>query len=73
LDHAKAQSIQYQQVIDQAKGVYAAWDAMAENFAKGWDYNAYKQQQQSIDDARQVLGAHPKNNAVCCFLHSLQD
>src|SRR5229473_2045625 len=23
--------------------------------------------------ARQVLGAHPKNNAVCCLLHSLQD
>jgi hypothetical protein len=23
--------------------------------------------------AQQVLGAHPKNNAVCCLLHSLQD
>jgi hypothetical protein len=52
LDHAKAQSAKYQQVIGQATGVYAAWDAMAENYAKGWDYNAYKQQQQqSIDDA----------------------
>jgi hypothetical protein len=61
LDHAKAQSIQYQQVIGQAKGVYAAWDAMAENFAKGWDYKAYKQQQQqSIDDA----GADAKGTQV---------
>jgi hypothetical protein len=59
--HAKAQAIQYGQVIDHAKGVYAAWDAMAENVATNWDYNAYKQQQQqSIDDA----GADAKGTQV---------
>jgi len=52
IDDAKTQSTKYQNAITNAKNTYAAWDAMAQNLANGWDYNAYKQaQQQSIDDA----------------------